>query len=97
MLFDALKLGIEAGEKVMVGVNKYATDTKHEIPVVEIDERVEEEQIARVAQSYGWKVTAQQVHSDPLKKVYVCQVLGNDNRLKGSCAGYGPENYAPGR
>ena len=57
----------------------------------------EEEQIARVAQSYGWKVTAQQVHQDPLKKVYVCQVLGNDNRLKGSCAGYGPENYAPGR
>jgi hypothetical protein len=57
----------------------------------------EEEQIARVAQSYGWKVTAQQVHQDPLKKVYVCQVLGNDNRLKGSCAGYGPENYVPGR
>ena len=57
----------------------------------------EEEQIARVAQSYGWKVTAQEVHRNPLKKVYVCQVLGYDNRLKGSCAGYGPENYAPGR
>lgn len=52
----------------------------------------EEEQIAHVAQSYGWKVTAAKVHSDPLTKVYVCQILGSDTRLKGSCAGYGPEN-----
>jgi hypothetical protein len=55
----------------------------------------EEEQIALVAQSYGWKVTAAEVHNNPLKKVYLCQVLGYDNRLKGSCAGYGPENYGP--
>ena len=55
----------------------------------------EEEQIALVAQSYGWKVTAAEVHNNPLKKVYICQVLGGDVRLKGSCAGYGPENYAP--
>jgi methylmalonyl-CoA mutase N-terminal domain/subunit len=39
---------IEAGEKIMVGVNKYVTDTKHEIPVVDIDQQVEEEQIARL-------------------------------------------------
>lgn len=57
----------------------------------------EEEQIAKVAQSYGWKVTAKQVHNDPLVKVQICQVLGGDVRLKGSCAGYGPGNYAPGR
>jgi hypothetical protein len=57
----------------------------------------EEEQIAYVARSYGWKVTAAEVHNNPLKKVYICQILGHDNRLKGSCAGYGPENYAPGR
>jgi len=55
----------------------------------------EEEQIALVAQSYGWKVTAAEVHNNPLKKVYVCQILGYDNRLKGSCAGYGPESYGP--
>ena len=55
----------------------------------------EEEQIARVAQSYGWKVTADEVHNNPLKKVYVCQNLGGDNRLKGSCAGYGPDSYGP--
>jgi hypothetical protein len=45
----------------------------------------EEEQIAIVAQNYGWHVSASEVHNDPLKKVYVCQVLGSDARLKGSC------------
>ena len=45
----------------------------------------EEEQIAIVAQNYGWHVSASEVHNNPLKKVYVCQVLGSDARLKGSC------------
>jgi len=39
---------LEAGEKVMVGVNKYANNGKQEIPRVDIDERVEKEQIARL-------------------------------------------------
>ncbi|MCG2739341.1 MAG: methylmalonyl-CoA mutase family protein [Syntrophaceae bacterium] len=39
---------IDAGEKTMVGVNKYAHSGKQEIPVQDIDERVEEEQIARL-------------------------------------------------
>jgi methylmalonyl-CoA mutase N-terminal domain/subunit len=39
---------IDAGEKVMVGVNKYASDEKQEIPFLGIDERVEEEQIERL-------------------------------------------------
>ena len=39
---------IDAGEKVMVGVNKYATVQKQEIPVQEINEQVEKEQIARL-------------------------------------------------
>ena len=57
----------------------------------------EEEQIAFVARSYGSRVTAAQVHNDPLTKVYLCQTIGYDSRLKGSCAGYGPDSYAPGR
>jgi len=57
----------------------------------------EEEQIAFVARSYGSKVTAAQVHNDPLTKVYLCQTIGYDQRLKGSCAGYGPDSYAPAR
>src|SRR5262245_15134097 len=51
----------------------------------------EEEQIAFVARSYGTNVTGSQVRNDPLKKVYLCQVYGYDSRLKGSCAGYGPD------
>ncbi len=39
---------IDAGEKIMVGVNKYASAGKQEIPVLDIDEQVEEEQIARL-------------------------------------------------
>lgn len=53
----------------------------------------EEEQIARVARSYGAKVTGAEVRNNPLKKVYLCQVYGYDTRLKGSCAGYAPELY----
>ena len=39
---------LDAGEKVMVGVNKYATAEAVPIPRVEIDDRVEEEQIRRL-------------------------------------------------
>ena len=53
----------------------------------------EEEEIARVARSYGMRVTGAEVHGNPLKKVYLCQTIGGDSRLKGSCAGYGPEQY----
>jgi hypothetical protein len=55
----------------------------------------EEEQIAIVVRSYGWKVTGKEVRNNPLKKVEICQILGGDVRLKGSCAGYAPENYGP--
>jgi hypothetical protein len=48
----------------------------------------QELEIARVARSYGWKVTDAQVRNDPLKKVYICQALGGDVRLKGACGAY---------
>ncbi len=53
----------------------------------------QDREIARVARSYGWKVTFAQVRNDPLKKVYICQALGNDNRLKGACGAYAPDQY----
>ena len=53
----------------------------------------EEEQIAKVARTYGSKVTGSQVRNDPLTKVYLCQLYGHDVRLKGSCAGYSPDSY----
>ena len=40
---------MEAGEKVMVGVNKYVTEEAGEIPFLEIDDRIEKEQMERVA------------------------------------------------
>jgi azurin len=55
----------------------------------------EEEQIALVARSYGQKVTGAMVHNNALTKVYLCQTIGYDQRLKGSCAGYSPENFGP--
>ena len=39
---------LDAGEKIMVGVNKYATDATHPVPLVDIDEKVGEEQIKRL-------------------------------------------------
>lgn len=57
----------------------------------------EEEQIARVARSYGWNGTAAEVHNNPNTKVYLCQRFGRDNRLKGSCGAYSEEPWMPGR
>jgi len=39
---------LESGEKVMVGVNKYATGEADAIPVLDIDDRVETEQMERL-------------------------------------------------
>lgn len=50
-------------------------------------------QIAKVARSYGWKVTLAEIRNNPLKKVEVCQALGGDVRLQGSCGAYSPHQY----
>ena len=50
-------------------------------------------QIARVARSYGWRVSDAEVRNDPLKKVRICQALGGDIRLQGACGAYGPHLY----
>src|SRR5207237_9324718 len=39
---------LEAGERTMVGVNKYATDRDPEIPLLKIDEEVQKRQIANL-------------------------------------------------
>lgn len=53
----------------------------------------EGENIARVARSHGVNVTGAQVRNNALKKVYLCQTLGHDIRMKGSCGAYAPELY----
>jgi hypothetical protein len=50
----------------------------------------DEEVIAKVANSYGSRVSAAQVHEDPLTKVYICQTVGYDWRLQSVCSGYLP-------
>jgi methylmalonyl-CoA mutase N-terminal domain/subunit len=40
---------LEAGERVMVGVNKYATDKSDTIPLLKIDEEVQRTQVANLA------------------------------------------------
>jgi len=56
----------------------------------------EEEQIAFVARTASGSPPPE-VHNNPLTKVYLCQTIGYDSRLKGSCAGYGPDSYGRGR
>ena len=40
---------IDAGEKIMIGINKYLSDEVTPIPFLEIDDKVENEQIERLA------------------------------------------------
>ena len=56
----------------------------------------EEEQIAKVANSYGSRVSAAKVHNNPLTKVYLCQTIGYDSRLQAACAGYLPHGGGHG-
>jgi hypothetical protein len=38
----------------------------------------------------GRRVSAEEVHNNPLTKVYLCQTIGYDWRLQSPCAGYLP-------
>ena len=40
---------VEAGEQTIVGVNRYTDDAAADIPILQIDEQVERDQVARVA------------------------------------------------
>ncbi|MDD2671818.1 MAG: methylmalonyl-CoA mutase family protein, partial [Syntrophales bacterium] len=40
---------IDAGEKIMIGINKYVSEDKSPIPFLEIDDKVETEQIGRLS------------------------------------------------
>ena len=56
----------------------------------------EEEQIAFVARSYGQRVTAAEVHNNPLTKVYLCQTIGYDSRSEGVLRGLRTGFLRPG-
>lgn len=48
----------------------------------------EEEHLAKVARTYGFKVSVREVRNNPNKKVYLCQMIGHDIRLTSICGGY---------
>ena len=41
----------------------------------------------------AFEVTGAEVHRNALKKVYLCQTIGDDSRMKGSCGAYAPDVY----
>lgn len=47
--------------------------------------------IARIARSYGYKVTARKLQRNPNLKVSICQILGHDTRIGDHC----PYKYKP--
>ena len=53
----------------------------------------QDREIARVARSYGWRVSDADVSNNALKKVRICRALGGDTRLKGACGAYGPHIF----
>lgn len=47
-------------------------------------------QIARVARSYGYRVSDDEVRYNDLTKIKLCFAIGYDTRLKESCAAHRP-------
>jgi len=48
----------------------------------------QEAYIAKVARSYGYKVSARQIRKNPNKKISICQKLGHDIRISSVCGAY---------
>ena len=44
----AYQQGIESGEKIIVGVNRFQAEEKEAVPVFRVDEAMEKEQVARL-------------------------------------------------
>lgn len=48
----------------------------------------EEAYIAKVARSYGYKVSTKDIRNNPNKKIQICNHIGYDNRLHSICGAY---------
>jgi hypothetical protein len=48
----------------------------------------ESQNLARVARSYGMRVTAESIRKSESTKASVCQAIGQDNRVRSACQGY---------
>lgn len=56
----------------------------------------EEQYLAKVARTYGVKVSVKQIRNNPHKKIELCQFIGHDIRLVGICDGYNDIGPSPG-
>lgn len=52
--------------------------------------------LAKVARSYGMRVTAAQMRNSLSEKARVCRFIGHDLRVKTTCSNYRDENSGPG-
>ena len=48
----------------------------------------EDDNLAQVARGYGMKVSADAIRNNPSVKEKVCQIAGDDNRVRDTCAPY---------
>jgi hypothetical protein len=48
----------------------------------------EDENLAKVAQAYGARVTGAAIRDNPNLKAQICRFVGADIRVKDTCAGY---------
>ena len=48
--------------------------------------------LASVAREYGMRVSAQEIRWNPSEKGRVCRFIGEDNRVRDTCANYRSDN-----
>jgi hypothetical protein len=49
-----------------------------------------EQNLARVARTFGWRITVAEIRASESKKAQVCRAIGFDNRVSQICGPYQP-------
>jgi hypothetical protein len=50
----------------------------------------QEQELARVARKFGWRVSANEIRNSETTKAQVCRAIGFDNRVREVCDAYQP-------
>lgn len=56
----------------------------------------EESYLAKIARSYGVRVTVKQIRNNPNKKIEICEFLNHDTRVQNLCGAYGNHHFSYG-
>jgi hypothetical protein len=51
-----------------------------------------EQNLAKVARTFGWRISAQEIRYSESKKAQLCRAIGFDNRVQEICSPYQPFN-----